>query len=282
MKDDQEMQCQMLIEQGDQLIEKGDVYNAVKIFRKAVKTHPQSPLGYERLSSVYHLRNEWKPAFHFAKKAVAINSGNKNLWWILGVSAERLNKPRIAKNVWQKFGFSAPLFQNNPVAVKTSHDNLTEILLARCINPTIAEIINIPHPDNPFKFGDTILFDRLQSQESVVINKMKLPVFPVKEKIKTAHYNTFSSTLSTNEAEAISILEKMAVSANIGFEVWSNISLFHSTSKEFYVHKVDYPNPNTLVAFASKNQAKVLQLLGDWALITLKKFSELICHHESI
>lgn len=282
MKDEQEMQCQILIEQGDQLIDKGDVYNAVKLFRKAVKIYPQNALGYERLTFVYHHRNEWKPAFHFAKKSVAINSANKDIWWILGVSAERLNKPRIAKRVWQKFGFSVPLFQNNPVAVKTVHDNLTEILLARTINPTVAEIISIPHPDNSLKFGDTILYDRLQSRESVVISKMKLPVFPVKEKIKTAHYNTFSSTLSTNDAEAISILEKMAASAGIGFEVWSNISLFHSNSKEFYVHKVDPPAPTTVVAFASKSQSKVLQLLSDWGLITLEKFSELICHHESI
>lgn len=282
MKDEQEMQCQSLIEQGDQLIEAGDIYNAVKLFRKAVKMHPQIALGYERLSSVYHLRNEWKPAFHFAKKAVAINSSNKNTWWIMGVSAERLNKPRIAKRVWQKFGFSAQLFNNNPVAVKTIHDNLTEILLARTINPTVAEIINIPHPDNSLKFGDTILFDRLQSQETVVISKMKLPVFPVKEKIKTAHYNTFSTTLSTHNAEAIAVLEKMAVSANVGFEVWSNISLFHSSSKELYVYKSDPPTQTTVVALASKSKSKVLHLLNDWALITLEKFTELIGHHESI
>lgn len=282
MKDDQKVQCQILIEQGDQLIDKGDVYNAVKLFRKAVKWHPQSALGFERLSSVYHLRNEWKPAFYFSKKAVAINSTNKNIWWILGVAAERLNKPRIAKRVWQKFGFSTHLFQYNPVAVKTKHDNITEILLARTINPTIAEIITIPHPDNSLKFGDTILFDRLQSQESVVISKMKLPVFPVKEKIKTAHYNTFSTTLSTSNPQDISVLEKMAVSANIGFEVWSNISLFHSNSKELYVHKADSPGQTTVVALASKSKPKVLHLLNDWSLVTLEKFSELICHHESI
>jgi len=282
MKDDQDMQCQILIEKGDHLIETGDIYNAVKLFRKAVKLYPQIALGFERLSNVYHFRNEWKPAFHFAKKALAINSTNKNIWWILGVSAERLNKPRIAKSVWQKFGFSQSLFQNSPVAIKTIHDNITEILLARSINPTVAEIINIPHPDNSLKFGDTILFDRLQSQESVVISKMKLPIYPIKEKIKTAHYLTFSTTLFTNDADAISILEKLAASANIGFEIWSNISLFHSKSKEFYVHKAELPAQSTVVAFASKSKSQVMDLLNDWTLITLKKFSDLICHHESI
>lgn len=274
-----------LFEEALEYENRGDAYNAIKLYKKVAKMAPQWAPPCRRLGMIYKYRLEWKPALYYVKKSLAADPGNRSAWWDLGIAATALRKWRLARNVWNKFGESPSAgWRPGPVSVRLSYDKRYEILWADSIDPARAVIQNIPHPDSGRQFRDIILYDRVVSGHHVVGRKR----FPVHEELglyKRSGYQTYSCTLETGNSSDVRILENLCREADLGFEVWSNAARQFSPGGEEPVPEYydpgllsDTPEPDLRVALAARRKKHITEVLRSWSVISLARYSDLRLH----
>ena len=266
----------------------GDIYNAIKLYKRVIKLEEQWPLPYFRLQAIYKSRQEWKPTYHYTKRALALDPMHSDVWWDLGIAATALKKWRIARNVWSKFNIP-PTFPKNTrevCAIYLPNGNQFELIWARPLCPARAEIISIPQPASGRRYKDLIYYDRMQLKGHTIAGNRKMPVFAFLGHCKHSNYETFSCQLYTNKERDLQSLEALCVEAGCGFENWSNSALSFSPGvlegiPEFY--NIKNISSQALadeqwVAIAAKNQHEVEWMLQQWRLISLKDYHNLQRH----
>lgn len=265
----------------------GDVYTAVKLLKKVTRVCPDWPDAFAALGNIYHRRREWKPAFHYWKKTVALDADDREAWWHLGLAAVGLGRMRVAATVWSKFGFEKTRL-DLPLSLEVKGANGYEILWMQPLDASRGRILSIPHPGSQLRYRDMMLYDRRQQTGTNVIDARRIAVHPSLGRLKRSPYQTFSCLLHTSSKKAISQLEKLAFEAGLGFEVWSNAShatRFHKSQAsetekdafpEYYNDLVPRPDHGTaLVAIAAIHPAEVERTLNDWQIVSLEGYSDL-------
>lgn len=264
----------------------GDVYTAVKLLKKVVRIDPEWTDAYRALGRIYHRRREWKPSFHYWKKAVALNADDRDAWWHLGLAAVGLGRLRVAGTVWAKFGFDRITDPALSLEVRTAEGY--EIMWMQPLDAGRARLLSIPHPGSTLRYRDLVLYDRRSPRGANVVGQRRVSVYPYLDRLKRSPYQTFSCLLHTGDEVAIEKLEALCFDAGLGFEVWSNAS--HSTRlaksdasprdrsafPEYYNDLVPRPDHGTtLVALAALHPAEVERTLNDWQIVTLDGYSDL-------
>lgn len=265
-----------------------DVYNAIKLYKRIIKLQPQWLPPYLQLRTIYKRRREWKPAYHYTKRSLSLNSTHSDVWWDLGIAATALKKWRIANNVWGKFNFpsSFPAKDREFCSLYLNRGKQFEVVLARPLCPARAEILSIPLPESRQRFRDIVLYDRRELKGYNIAGGKKLPVFNFLGHWKHSSYHTFSCELHTCREEDIRLMESLCRQAGYGFENWSNASLNFSPGirkgvPEFYTFKERDGEPAAdmqKVAIAAHNRREVERLLQQWRLISLKEHGALEQH----
>ena len=265
----------------------GDVYTAVKLLKKTIRVSPEWPRPHAALGNIYHRRREWKPAFHYWKKTVALDADDREAWWHLGLAAVGLGRMRVAATVWAKFGFEKDKL-THPLSLEVKGPNGYEILWMQPLDPGRGRILSIPHPGGNLRYRDLMLYDRRRQTGSNVVDNRRIAVYTSLDRIKRSPYQTFSCLLHTSSDKAINQLEELCFDAGLGFEVWSNAS--HATRivkdeagdaargafPEYYNDLVPRPDHGTtLVAMAAIHPAEVERTLNDWQIISLEGYSDL-------
>lgn len=269
-----------LFEQAERYDARGDVYHAVKLYKHLIKLAPDWHPPYAKLSELYKLRQDWKAALHYSKKAISLNVQDQTSWWNVGIAATALKKPRLAQRVWQKFG--AQRYDYQPVCVRIAWGNQIEIVALRPIDPARGIIVNIPHPASERRYQDVLLFDR-EVLGYNILQKKKIPIYPSLGVFKRSTFHTFSCQLQEVENQDIKLLEQLCYEANLGFENWSNLTQVQNLSKkmpEYY--GADFTKPSQsgdlLIAIAAQHQRQVEEVLKSWQIISLKNYNELVRH----
>ncbi|NET34625.1 MAG: hypothetical protein F6K19_21795 [Cyanothece sp. SIO1E1] len=259
-----------------------DPYHAVKLYKKIIRLAPDWAPPYVRLGHFYKQRWEWKPALHYNKKAVALNPTDRECWWNMGIAATALNRPRIARRVWKKFGLED---KKGPLScLRISYDRQFEILLIQIDSPASATILNVPHPKSDYKYKDRVLFDK-EITGYTISNGRKVPVYDELGLLKRSTYFTYSCILPDADSADIDKLDLLCKDYGLGFEVWSNSSRSYTVTNadepsEYYDGSI-FPKdtPGALVAIASRREATVVQVLEAWKIISLKNYEELEGHN---
>ncbi|MFN7118079.1 MAG: tetratricopeptide repeat protein, partial [Saprospiraceae bacterium] len=273
-------EIQALFEQAERYDVRGDVYHAVKLYKHLIKLAPDWHPPYAKLSQLYKLRQDWKAALHYSKKAISLNVQDQNSWWNVGIAATALKKPRLAQRVWQKFGYVQHDFP--PVCVRILWGHQIEIVAVRPIDPARGLIVNIPHPASERRYQDVVLFDR-EVLGYNILQKKKIPIYASLGVFKRSMFHTFSCQLYDVERQDIKVLERLCYEANLGFENWSNLTQVQNLSKnlpEYYgadFTKVS-ESGTLLVAIAAPHQRQVEEMLANWKVISLKNFNNLVKH----
>ncbi len=263
----------------------GDIYNAVKLYKKVAKSCPQWFRPFERLGLLYKSRQDWKAALYYNKKTVSLNPGNQSAWWNLGIAATAMKRWRIAKNVWTKFGLPQPQPSNKGRAsVRLAIGRQFEIVEVRLIDPARAMITSIPFPGADRRYRDIILYDRdiagfYRNEET------KLPVYEELGLLKRSVYQTASCWLYGASEADLKKLEDLCRQYKMGFEIWSNAQLSSSRSgagmPEY--HHLEQLNPSgeeaVWVAMAAKSIPRLRSVLDSWEVICLKSYSDLKLHN---
>lgn len=257
---------------------RGDVYSAVKLYRRIIRVMPDWFSPYQQLAAIYKQRQEWKPLLHYAKKAVALEAATPELWWDLGLAAYALGKRRLAQAIFGKFGSSRQLLP--AVSVQIELTGLVELLWVQPISPVAGQVLSIPQPASGYGYRDVVLFDR-QILGHQVANRRRYPIYGGCGLLKRAFYQTFSATVPAAGADAIQVLEQLCLKASIGFEVWSNAvkALAAPGKSEFHTPLLGTPEPALWwLAFATRERAELEALLSNWKIITLLEISGLEAH----
>lgn len=252
-----------------------DYYNAIKLYKRVAREAVTWAAPFLRLGHIYKYRQEWKPALYYNKKAIALAVDNQEAWWNVGIAATALNKRRLARNIWTKFGQSSRM--NQLVSIKLSYTNQFEILGAKRIDPARACILNIPHPNSGKHFKDIILTDNtIIGYHSTGIQR--LPIYDELGMYKASTYSTFSCLLQQVDEKAIQSLQQLCNDAGIGFELWSNASRAYTVkSTDIIPEYHTFPTAGEselLVGLAAKREYQVLDVLESWKVISLKEYSD--------
>ncbi len=265
----------------------GDPYTAVKLLKKVSRLVPDWADAYRSLGTIYTRRKEWKPAFHYWSKTVALDADDRDAWWQLGLAAVPLKRMRTAQTVWAKFGYDR-LRHDKPLGLQLRHQDGYEILWMQPLDAARARVVSIPHPGSGMRYRDLILYDRRGQKGYNVIGRRRVPIFQHVDRIKGSPYQTFSCLLHTSGEELIEQLEQLSYDAGLGFEVWSNATraLQQDRAKasdderrafpEYYSDLLPRPETGTtLIALAAVHPAEVDRVLNDWQIITLQQYSDL-------
>lgn len=275
---------QQLYEEALRYEKLGDVYHAVKLHKRIIKLVPDWVASYAALGRIYHLRREWKPSFHYCKKAVALQPNLRDTWWQLGIAAFALKKVRLARSVWSKFGMQA--IGSKAEGLRLVYNNTFEILWMLPLSPASARIMSIPHPDSGFRFRDLVLYDRQVIGHHIVAQK-RVPVYSELGCLKRSPYDTYSCLIHQVTEAQIQQLEKLCYDAQLGFEVWSNAarSMVVNNPEAFpeYYGRSILPSEeaegaiqdHALIAIAAIHQVEVLHVLDAWQVIALGQYSDL-------
>jgi len=281
-------EVQQFYEQALAYDEAGDVYNAAKLYKRVIQLDAQWPLPYFRLRTIYKHRREWKPTYHYAKRALALDPACSDTWWDLGIAATALKKWRIAKNVWSKFNLPSAFSKKSRevCSLFLENEKQFELIWVRPLCPARAEIISIPQAASQLCYKDIVLYDRLQLKGHNIAGNRKLPVFAFLGHWKRSNYETFSCQLYTSREKDIQTLELLCHQTGCGFENWSNSALNFSPGiregvPEFYnvkKHLDHSPAETQWVAIAARNQHRVERMLQQWRLISLNDYDNLQRH----
>ena len=259
-----------------------DPYHAVKLYKKVIRIAPEWAPPYVCLGHFYKKRWEWKPALHYNKKAVALAPTDRECLWNMGIAATALNRPRIARRVWKKFGLVNKKFPLS--CLRISYDKQFEILLIQVDSPASATILNVPHPKSDYQYKDRVLFDK-DITGYTISNGRRVPVYDELGLLKRSTYFTYSCILPDATPDDTDKLALLCQDYGLGFEVWSN------SSRSFTVTNSDKPaeyydgnifqkdTPGALVAIASRTEDAVVKVLDAWKIITLKNYEELEGHY---
>lgn len=280
---------QIILEEALAYDRAGDAYNAVKLYKKLVKLAPDWSLPYHFLSIFYRERNEWKPSYHYSRKATENNPEDKTAWHILATAATALRRWQTARQAWNKLGFDfrktdkALNLDLGLIPVCINPKIKPEIVWARQIDPARARIESIPQPASGRRYREEILIDNHSVAYRYVRGK-RVPVYEELEKIHYSPYATYAVILETGDTRAADILDKLCADAEVGFDNWSNaVRQFAVRNRdllpEFYGGEI-FANRTAkhyqLVALSAKSYTEVKEVLHAWKIITLQTFRDLV------
>lgn len=267
--------------------EAGDPYTAIKLFKKVNRLVLDFAPAYRGLAVIYSRRQEFKPAFHYWSKTVAIDADDRDAWWQLGLAAVALKRMRTALTVWCKFGFDK-LDHKRPLGLQLTHLDGFEILWMEALDPARARIVSIPHPGSGARYRDLMLYDRRGQRGYNVVQRRRVAIYQAVARLKRSPYRTFSCLLHTGDEAAVNQLEKLCYEAGLGFEIWSNAirAVHHEPARASDEERRAFPeyysdllprteSGTTLVALAAVHPAEVERLLNDWQIISLLQYSDL-------
>ena len=275
---------QPLFQKAVALDRKGDVYTAVKIYKKLIKIAPDWHLPYQYLSTIYKYHNDWKAAFHYGQRAIENGADKEDTWRNFAIAATALKKWRIARNAWNKVGFElkeikkAPNFDMGIIPVRLRYDNFQEIVWAKQIDPARAIIESIPDPVSDRNYGDLILIDYKVTGYRVVKGK-RLPVFDELELIKRSFSRTYLVFLYDSQRNGADLLDKLCWNKDLGFDNWSNLTEMQLNTKiaclpEYYNEDLELNlyGEDMRIAIAADDLKDVQEVLHTWATISLKEY----------
>ncbi|MEM6396536.1 MAG: hypothetical protein AAF741_09325 [Bacteroidota bacterium] len=264
--------------------EAGDLYHAVKLYKRVAKLVPDWAEPHRSLGQIYSTRKEWKPAYHYWQKSIGLDAEDREAWWQLGIAATGLRKMGIAKAVWNKFGLDK-IDLKKPLGLRIQHQDGFEVLWMQCLDPGRARILSIPHPSSSLRYRHLMLYDRRDVVGTHVVSKRRVPIFAGLAPLKASPFKTHSCLLHTGEEKMIARLELLCHEAGIGFEVWSNANRTMTPENaaafpEYYSDLLPKKNTETaLIALAAIHPAEIERVLNDWQIITLGSYSDLRAYH---
>ena len=261
---------------------RGDVYNAVKLCKRLARLAPDWSVPFAFLSRTYRSRTEWRPTLHYCLRAVEHNNFDENLWETLGIAATALGEWEIARYAWNQLGFhfkpsaEALHLDLGIVPVRLNPATQPEIVAARRIDPVRASIEGIPQPSSGRRYKDLILVENRPNPSSFYQQSKKLPIHDELQLLKSSNWQTFSVLLHTSVQADVDTLANLCLSANLGFDNWSNATRFfqpniHRNVAEYFDRAIFGKQEREvfLVAMAARHLSEVEAVLENWRVITL-------------
>ncbi len=277
-----------LFQEAEVYHQRGDVYNAVKLCKRIIKRLPDWYPPYALLGLVYKYRHDWKAALHYNKKAVSLDASDRMAWWNVGIAATALKKIRLARSVWQKFGFSDADQRMLPAlkSARVPWGDQFDMIWVRPIDPVRGVIDNIPAPGTDRRFCDIVLLDGVVAGYNVA-QQRRIPVYEELGLYKRSLYHTYSCWIAPAAPDDVERLAELCSAADLGFENWSNAAWVLAPQMKRNLPEYYGPSAFLLpaapaethhIAIAAPTLQEAEMVLRNWQIISLGHFGNLTCH----
>jgi tetratricopeptide (TPR) repeat protein len=214
-------------EQGLALREAGDIIGAEAAYRAAMATAPDWPAPIYNLGLLCKYECRWQESLDHNRRAAELQPDDEASWWNLGIASTALSNWSEARRAWAACGIEVPAGDGPPefnwgkTPVRLNPNTDGEVVWARRIDPSRAQILNVPLPMSGFRWGDIVLNDGAVEGERVV-NGRAYPVFNVLQRWHASAFRTFILELATTDGEALAALERCAEDRGGAAEDWGS------------------------------------------------------------
>jgi len=284
-------ELQYLLDKAIELEDSGNTNDAIKIYNEIISFDTDWATPHYNLGLIYKYQCNWELSYLHNKRATEIDGNNEAAWWNLGIASTALNRWRIARTAWNKFGLNMEINDDEPnldletTPVRLNPNENGEVVWCKRIDPARAIIRNIPLPDTNHRFNDIILNDGAP-QGYRTNNGKEYAVFNELQLISKSDCSTYSCIIYTNNDEHIEKLENICKKTNVEIEDWSTVIYLCKQCSEGKVHehhdnelnKVD--SNERKIGFAAANYAEIASALYEWQLVTLCDHSNVILELE--
>ncbi|TFF40971.1 tetratricopeptide repeat protein [Mucilaginibacter psychrotolerans] len=279
--------AKQLLQQAIELEDQGNTDEAIIIYTEVIKAAPNWATPYYNLGLIYKYRNEWHLSYTNNVKALAIDPDDEAARWNLGIAATALRNWRTARESWNRFGLKLEVNDDEPnlnlsrAPVRLNPDEGGEVVWCMRIDPARAVIENIPFASSGHRYGDIVLNDGAPVGSRVSGGK-EYPVFNELQLLIKSNYNTYSTTVYTNEQRHIDKLLVLCENENVQIEDWSTVRLLCRQCSEGKPHEhhdeelKEAHKSEHYIGFASENKQAILNALENWRVISLCEHSELV------
>ncbi|MBK8489849.1 MAG: hypothetical protein IPL49_02815 [Saprospirales bacterium] len=282
-----DLTAEQLFREAQAFDRKGDVYTAVKLYKKVIRLAPDWVEPYLHLSILYKDRADWKTCLHYTRKSLQFDPEAREAWTNMGLASTALKKWKAARQAWNHLGYEfketdqSTDFDLGTVTLYLNPQALPEIVWARQLDPARAVVLSIPQPGSGRRYRDTILFDP-ESVGTQVVGAKKWAAYKELQVLRSSPYKTFSVELLEVTDAQVDALAKLCNEDGIGFDNWSAAThLFlppaFRESPEFHLHS--FPREagirSVVVGMAAKSQRPLQRVLKNWEIITLCQYQHL-------
>lgn len=279
--------AEQLLREAEAFHRKGDVYTAVKLFKKVIRLAPDWVEPYLKLSVLYKDRADWKTCLHYTHMSLQFDPESIQAWTNLGLAYTAQKKWKAARQAWNQLGYGfretdrSTDFDLGTVALCLNPRTQPEVVWARQLDPARAVVLSIPQPGTGHRYLDTILFDP-SAPGAQVLGARKRPAYNELQILRSSPFKTFTVELLDVTEGQIDTLARLCGDEGVGFDNWSAAThLFlppgNREQPEFHLHpfpKEAGPRLAT-VALAAKTQRPLQQILKNWEIISLCPYRNL-------
>lgn len=279
--------AELLFREAETYDRKGDVYNAVKLYKKVIRLAPAWASPYTRLGTVYKDRADWKTCLYYTQKSLQLDPEERQAWMNLGIASTALKKWRTARQAWNRLGYEfketdqSTDFDLGAIAIYLNPRSQPEVVWARRIDPARAIVLSIPHPGTGHRFQDTILFDP-GSEGAQVVGSRKWAAYRELQVLRSSPFKTYTVELTEASQGHVDVLARLCTQERVGFDNWSAATHLYlppafRDHPEFHLHPFprEVEQPRILVALAAKSRRTIERVLHNWEIITLCAYQNL-------
>src|SRR5579862_3327483 len=85
---------------GRTLHDRGDLNDAIKMYKKAAAVDPHWAVPLFNLGLLFKQQRRWKESLIYNRRATAVDPQCEASWWNLGIAATALRRWQLARSAW--------------------------------------------------------------------------------------------------------------------------------------------------------------------------------------
>jgi hypothetical protein len=255
---------------------KGQLKEAVALYREAAAHDPGWAVPLYNLGLLYKRKRRWKLSLKYNRLATTVDASNEAAWWNLGIAATALGRWQLARAAWRGYGINLP-DGNGPVdfpcgygPVRLDPECNAEVVWAYRLDPARAMLVSIPFPESGHRWSDVVLNDGAPSgyrqhngQEIPVLNALDLlapsPFGTYVARVQMPDNSQFTDKLTEQAAEMGGCAEDWSTSVRIICKACSE-----GRPHEVHDTKAAPADGVHLIAIAARDRKHASNLLHVW------------------
>jgi hypothetical protein len=190
-------------ERGLRAAEAGQVEEAERCYREAIRVAPKFALPWFNLGLLYKHQRRWLESLECNLEASRLaEPGAQNpSFWNLAIAATALGEWRTAREAWRGYGSIIPegdgplVMDLGPVPIRVDVDRNSEVVWCHRIDPARAIILSVPLPQSGRRRGDVVLMDG-EPRGYRELDGVQVPVFNELQLLAASGNGTFSARVT--------------------------------------------------------------------------------------
>ncbi len=220
-----------LFEHAQKLSKKGKHRTALEYYLKSIRLDPLRSESYFQVGSYYKSQKQWVQSLQYSQRAIELDPAHQAARWNAGIAATALQRWDLAWQTWNDCGYDTaqrvgPVELNLGLALarlipEASSDVDPEVVWATRVDPVRGRIDSIPYPESGYHFGDVVLLDGAQTENSAD-DDTEFPILNVLQIFQPSDYQTAIAQIRITQNDDLKSLYRVFSSTPHELEDWTS------------------------------------------------------------